>query len=281
MTGPDLKIGNYTLGTSAENRPRRMTMLLWGLSKCGKTTLAATAPGKKLWISFDPECTAPLDRKFVDFVELDLSAEPDNVVMSFREVGSGMCRNIDKFLAEHQDIETVVFDSCTTFGNKALSHGVVVASTTKKGKDSTLEDPGYAGYGNKNTWMNLVIKNMLEVTGKHHRHLIVVAHEDKPERNKEGVPIFVSIMLGSSLVQQVPINLSEIWHMEVFGAKKETRIQIRPCRLYKPMGTRMFKTTGEPEFVWKFNVDDWKGEGIADWYERWQENGYGKIELPS
>lgn len=277
----EVTIGNYKLGTHDNPQPRRITLLLWGMPKCGKTTLAATAPGKKLWVSFDPECTASLDRKHVDFIDLDLSAERDDVVMKFRENNAGLCREIDKFLGENQDVETVVIDSCTTFGAKALAHGVVAAAQTTKGKGSTLEDPGYAGYGNKNTWMNLLVKNMLEVTGKHHRHLIIIAHEDKPEKDSKGVPLFITIMLGTSLVNQVPVNLSEVWHMEVLGAKRQTRIQVRPCRMFKPMGTRMFQTTGEPEFVWDFNVDTWEGEGIAEWFEQWRDNGYGKIALPS
>jgi hypothetical protein len=30
----------------------RLSMILWGLANVGKTTLAATAPGEKLWLSF-------------------------------------------------------------------------------------------------------------------------------------------------------------------------------------------------------------------------------------
>ena len=33
----------------------RMSMILWGDAGCGKTTLAATAPGRKLFIALDPD----------------------------------------------------------------------------------------------------------------------------------------------------------------------------------------------------------------------------------
>ena len=39
---------------------RRMAILILSASGDGKTTLAATAPGKKLWISFDSDATACL-----------------------------------------------------------------------------------------------------------------------------------------------------------------------------------------------------------------------------
>lgn len=275
----DVTIGGIPLQKTKE-RSRRMSLLLWGASKCGKSTLAATAPGKKLWISFDPDATAPLGECPDEIVELDLASQPDSVVEKFKDKKAGMCRDIDKLLAEDTEIETVVIDSTTSFGDKALRHGVTVAQGTMKGRSATLEDPGYSGYGNKNTWTKLLVDNMLQITAKHNRHVVFVAHEDKPEKNDQGVIMFITIMLGSSLAQQVPIHLSEVWHMEIVGAKGQYRIQVRPCRSYKPMGTRMFVTTGDPEFNWNFDPDKWEGDTIAKWYEQWKATGFSKVPLP-
>lgn len=266
-----------TIGNIEVKKPqamvKRMSLMLWGASGCGKTTLAATAPGKKLWINFDPDGTEALNY-FEDIVVMDLSAEPDSLIERFKEPDPF---KISKFIAEH-NIDTVVFDSLTTFGSKALVHGVAKAQGTAKGRSSTLEDPGYAGYGNKNVWTNLAVMNMLKMTKKFNTHMIFIAHEDKPEKNQDGAVMYISIMLGSSLTQQIPVSLSEIWAMEDTG--KVRRIAVRPCRARKPMKTRMFSTDKEPEFLWKYDAETGKGEGIETWYKRWVKNGGKKIEIP-
>lgn len=277
----DIKLGGIELRPVKE-RPRRFALFLWGMSGCGKTTLAATAPGKKLWITFDPDATAPITTCPDEIIELELANQPDSIAEKFKDSRQGLCRDIDRLLGEDTSIETVVIDSITTFGEKALAYGIVAGLQTKKGKSEniSIEQPGYTGYGNKNTWTQLLVRNMLEITLKHNRHIIIVAHEDTPTKDKDGNLLFTSIMIGSALAQQLPIKPLEVWHMDISGSKGEHRIQIRPCRGFKPMKTRMFTTTGEPEFRWKFDPDKWKGEGIADWYEKWKANEYKKIALP-
>lgn len=275
----EIKLGNYVLNQPSE-KVQRISMLLWGSAGCGKTTLASTAPGKKLWINFDPDGTVSIANRAKernDIIVLDLSAERDTVVEKFKENNP---LNLDAFLKENEDIETIVVDSLTSFGDKAMSHGVVKAQGTAKGRGSTLEDPGYAGYGNKNTWMRLLVKNMLEVTAKHNKHVIFIAHEDKPTTNDQGAVLFISIMLGSSLNEQVPLQISEVWAMTDTG--KERRIAVRPCRARKPMKTRMFRANNQtPEFIWNYDADELTGEGIEQWYASWKANGFAKIELPT
>ena len=272
----EIKIGKTDI-TTPSTSPKRISMLLWGPSGGGKTTLAATAPGTKLWISFDPDGTDVLSYRD-DVIVMDLASSPDNIVMGFRKFDGGTCREIDKFLQEHEEVQTVVIDSLTAFGDKALQHGVVEAQATPKGRSATIEDPGYGGYGNKNTWTQLIVKNLLQITGRLNKHVIFIAHEDKPEKDDKGVVLYISIMLGSSLNEQLPTRISEIWNLHDTG--KERRIAIRACRARKPMKTRMFLTSGEPEFVWKYDADVDKGPGIADWYGQWVKNAGRKIELP-
>lgn len=267
------------LGTVVAQTPvaavRRFVLILWGKSGCGKTTLAATAPGPILWLCIDDEGTACLSECPQDIIVIDLAKEPDNVVEKFKNPNP---MGIEKVLKEHPEIKTVVFDSATTFRNKALAHGVVVAQGTTKGRSSTLEDPGYAGYGNLNTWMQLMVKNLVAATGKYERNFILIAHEDKPERDNQGNVLSISMMLGSSLNEQVPVNVGEVWNLNDTGQKH--MLAIRPVALRKPVKTRMFKTTGEPQFEWKFDPDKWEGGKIEDWIEAWKENEFRKIELP-
>jgi len=272
----DIKLGGLDV-VQPKTITRRMALLLWGSSGCGKTTLAATAPGTKLWISFDSDATACLGPRG-DIIEVKLYDQPDRIVEKFKEENGPFFRDLDKMLGENKDIETVVIDSCTSFRDKAMIHGVKVAQGTAKGKHSTLEDPGYAGYGNLNTWTRMLVKHALVVTAKHDCHLVVVAHEDKPTTDDSGNVLFTSIMLGSSLNQQLPVNITETWHMQDTG--RERRIQIRPSRGFKPMKSRMFYTTDSVEFVWKYDDDTKEGEGIATWYNQWKEAGFAKIHPP-
>src|SRR5690606_15484230 len=140
------------------------------------TTLAATAPGKKLWINFDPDGLSSIATRD-DVIYVDLAEAPDACVEKFK---SDDPLGLTKFFKDNPDVETVVVDSVTMFGEKALAHGVVKAQGTAKGAKSTIEDPGFSGYGNKNTWTSYLTKNLLSVTLKHKKHIIFICHEDKP-----------------------------------------------------------------------------------------------------
>lgn len=271
---PMIKLGGVELQTP-KSRVNRFSLLLWGSSGSGKTTLAATAPGEKLWINFDPDGTDAIAYRD-DIHVMDFANEPNRSVEKFKEDDP---LRITQFLVDHPKIETVVFDSLTTFGDKCLTHGITKAQGTKKGKYSTIEDPGYSGYGNKNTWTRLCVKNLLKATGQVGRNMIFIAHEDKPVQNSEGVVLYISIMLGSSLNEQIPIDLSEIWNLSDTG--RERRIAVRNCRNRKPLKSRMFITSGDPEFKWNYNSDSNTGDGIATWYEAWVKQGGKKLPLPT
>lgn len=268
----DIKIGNYIV-TPLQDAPSRLSLLLWGSSGCGKTTLAATAPGKILWINFDPDGTASI-RGRDDILLLDLVGESGRIA---EELKKDDPMGLDKFLAADESIQTIVFDSLTTYKDKILPYAIKVAQSTAKGRSSTIEDPGFSGYGNINTWIRVTMENLLRVSKKHNRNIIFIAHEDKPEKNDQGIVLYISIMLGSSLNEQVPVKISEVWWMNDTG--KSRTIAVRAVRNRKPMKTRMFLAEKEAEFTWRFDANTWEGEGIAEWLKRWQDAGT-KIPLP-
>ena len=272
-------LSGYTIQSKPAQLGTRLSLMIWGPSGSGKTTLASTAPKNILWINFDPDGEQAIPSHLLHdglVTIIDLSSEPDSVVEKFKKTNP---LGLDKYLTEHEDVHTIVVDSLTTFGDKAMSHAVIVAQGTAKGRNSTLEEPGYAGYGNKNTWMRLIVKNMLAITGKHRRNIIFIAHEDKPEKDQQGVPLFITIMLGASLAQQVPVPIGEIWTLE--DVKGKRRIAVRPCRLRKPMKTKIFDARKTLEFDWLYDAITDKGEGIADWLEQWEANEFKKIPIPT
>lgn len=270
-----LSINKYAIET-LHSSPKRLSMLIWGKAGCGKTTLAATAPGKKLWLEFDPDGTDSI-LDFPNIVKLSLAKESDRIVTEFKNENTMFMKSFIKILEENPDIETVVFDSTTSFGEKALNYGVVDAATTAKGKNSTIEDPGFAGYGRKNVWTLQAVKTLLQITARLNRHIIFISHEDVPDKNDQGHVIQITMLLGSSLSEIVPIQISEVWALTDTGS--ERRIAVRPVRLRTPMKTRMFMVDKQAEFTWKFDLKTLTGDTLAGWYNEWVKTGK-KLQLP-
>jgi hypothetical protein len=250
---------------------KRMSVLLWGDAGCGKTIFASTAPGQKLLINFDPDGPASISMRD-DVTVLDFSGEPETVVTKFAKndpIG------LDKFLEEHPEFDTVIFDSTTTFSELALKEAV------KKYPKSDLLNPGLQGYGARNGIVLETVRSLLRVTGKHNRHCIIIAHEASPTTNDQGVVLFITMNLGGQLPSNIGIKLSEIWRMS--EANKVRKISVRPCRGYKPMKSRMFRADGEPEFLFKYDPEKPDSENdhtLANWYEQWKQGSGKKLELP-
>lgn len=255
-----------------DGKERVLSFCIWGSSGCGKTTLAATAPGNKLWLSFDDKAVAGLSHRLgKDIFSFDMSQMSDDIAFKLRDDQQPIYRDIKNAISE-LSINVVVIDSITSYGDKALAYGVKDAKTK-------LEEPGFKGFGRKNTYTREFVRSMQRVCSQLNVHLIIIAHEDTPKTDDQGAVQFVTIMLGSNLSEQVPLNLSEVWWMYEDN-KHKRKIAIRPVRWRKPMKTRIFMTSGQPEFIWDYDADTEKGEGIADWLSRWKQEGYRKIKLP-
>lgn len=270
---PEITLGGVTI-SSVTNQPRRLSMLLWGVPGCGKTTLAATAPGKKLFLSFDPDGTtsignAPEDEILVaDFssmkpIEVEKLSTNDNPL------------KLKEFIEENK-VNTVVIDSMTSLENLALFRAVQLA-----GGQATNLKPTIGAYQYRNSLMLNIVRRLMRLTVETKTHIIFLAHENAPEKNEDGAVIQIGLMLGGKLPTIAPVDLSEVWVIRDDG-KGKRHIAVRPCRMRAPMKTRMFSTSTSPEFEWRFDPDTWKGDGtIANWYNKWIDNGGKKIPLPN
>lgn len=284
MTEPvSLRIGGRDIiAPTTEDDERFITMVLWGPSGHGKSELANTAPGDKLWLLTDPdgEAAIPIKSKrgYNHFIRL--YEEKDDVVLGFRSTDPF---GIEKMLRDRPEIQTIILDSLTTLSEMALNAGVVEAKKTPKGRTSTIEDPGFAGYNHKKVYVTQTYKNMLGIAKRLGRHMIFTGHEDKPDTNDKGEFVGITLILGSSLIQELPVRISEIWHVTDMGNKNgvpQHRIAIRPSRGRSPMRTRMFETNGDVEFMCTYDAQTNKGDGIAEWYARWEKGGFVKLPLP-
>lgn len=264
--------------TTTEQSIRRFSCLLWGPSGAGKTTLAATAPGKKLLVNFDPDGPASIATR-TDVDVLDLSGQGHKILEQLR--GDDPLK-LSKVLSE-ETYDTVILDSVTALSQNALERGVDLAkSRANQGEPATLEFPGLQGYGARTTISVAALKAFLRVTGRYGVHFIATTHEDDPTVDKRGNMLYVTMMLGGKIKNNVALQLSEIWHLS--ETDKSRRVAVRPCRGHQPMKTRMFKTDGSPEFVLKYNPnipdEEQTAHTIAGWWETWNETGKAKLELP-
>lgn len=267
----EIKIAGVPLTRINETEvARRISLLLWGPAGCGKTTLAATAPGEKLLLNFDPDGHA------------SIAARDDVLVADFSRERAGFCEKfksddpltLRKFLEENTQIETVICDSVTNASQLALMHGVATV------RGATVERPSPGAYQVRNGLTLQLVKNLLRLTSKLNRHCIFIGHEASPVTNDDGVVLFITVMLGGQLPNQATMDFSEVWSMSQTDSGKY-RIAVRPVRNRRPCKTRMFTTTGKTqEFEWHFDPEARTGDGIAEWYDQWRRNKYAKIQPP-
>lgn len=252
----ELKLGNFTVKPVTQVQ-QRMNCLIWGPAGCGKTTLATTAPGKKLWILFDPDGEKSIleVQNREDCHILDLSNEGPNIVA---QLAAENCMNLEKFITENE-IDTVVFDSITTYLTKCLQLAVTSV------KNATEMTPTLQGYGNRKYFLEKTIKNLIKITGKLNKHLILLAHEDKPALNNDGAIESIEPLLGGQSSTTMPILISEVWHLSSNG--KEYRIRVKANMVRKPMKTRMFDES-VADFVWNYTPKK-GGSGINQWFDKW------------
>jgi hypothetical protein len=277
-----IQLGSITV-TAGTKTPTRMALLLWGPSGVGKTTFAATSPGKKLWLSFgDNEHIPVMHRKDVSIGDLSsLSFEE-----LFKHAQSDNPFGLDKILAENEDIQTVVCDSLTAVTYRALQKAVGEKAGAGRGFTPTMEAPGIAAYGARNAIVLEVVTGLLRVTSKHNVHCILTAHEADPTMRKDGaqdVIDYISMQLGGQLVNNMTWRLSEIWHLRQSDTGgKERVLSIRPSRLRRPMKSRMFTGMGNAEFALHYNADlpDAKQMTIANWHEQWVKGACQKLPTP-
>lgn len=279
-----LQLGNVVLQDSVDEMPGRIAALIWGDFGCGKTTFAATAPGKKLWLNVDPDgYTAIRHRIGKDVVLSDLVGL--NNVDFFRQMQNENPLGLDAFLEDHPELETVVLDSATSMRDRALHQSVAkgVGKSLKSGFTPTIEEPGQSAYGGRNAIVLACVSGLLRVTAKHNRHCIVLAHEADPEKDDKGLILYITMNLGGQLYQGMGYRFSEIWYLSQDPTRDKRRLAIRPTRLRRPMKTRMFRADQGSEFDLGYDAgkpDGKQSHTIAAWYEEWMRTGE-KLDVPS
>lgn len=281
-----LMLGNLPV-TTGRDSPSRMAIMLWGPATAGKTTWAATAPGKKLWLSFGDNEHVPVSHRS-DVLVVKLYGLSRTEL--FRQAQNDNPFNLDAFLETNVDIATVVVDSVTAIEYLALQKSVL-DDRIGAGRDFTpsMEAPGISAYGGRNAILIETLSGILRVTAKHNCHVVMIAHEaDAVMRKENNVEVidYIAVQLGGKIINAVTWRFSEFWFLsQRSSGKRERQLMIRPFRNRRPVKTRIFDHNSTAEFVLTYDPekpDDAKGQmTIAGFYEEWLDNGKTKVKPPS
>lgn len=269
----EIKLGTRTLAPPSID-DLRFSCIIWGPAGCGKTTLAATAPGLKLWVNFDPDGLLSLVGR-EDIIGLDLSASPHKIVEEFKTEDPFLLSTV----LSKQDIQTVVLDSITATTLLATENAVARQATNRN--KVSIESPGKSGYSHRNALSLRTFVVLHRMTRKYNKHFIVITHEGSPETDDEGNIVVYPPALSTNLANQLGLQTNEIWYMHENEATKKREIIVRPGRKRKWCKTRMFLTDKGIEFPVKYDAITGIGEGIKEWFMRWKENKGKHIPLPS
>lgn len=263
----EISIGGVPI---SKPKTERLSLLIWGPAGFGKTTLAATMPGRKALINFDPD--GPLSvNGFDDLTSFDLSGEPDSIVAKFIQTDGLKLEDAMKHF------DSFIIDSLTSITEKTLARGISIT------KGATLERPSPGAYMARNNIAIHLIRNILAITARHNKHVCFIAHEGPPQTNDDGGLIGYTMSLGGQLPSATALRINECW-ATFEDSKNRKMIICRKARLRDPVKSRMFDTTKSPEFEWKFDPNDPMKESnmrIDRLYEQWKAAGFRKIPLPT
>lgn len=259
----------------------RLSVLLWGKPKAGKTTFAATAPGEKLWINCDEDGFDSV-RHREDCHLLDVSGFTND--QFFNQMENSNPLGLSKILNDHPKIETVVVDSATAIFERSLEQAIDIDKAgLSRNFSPSLAVPGISAYGARTAHLGAILRSLLRVTRAKNRHLIITAHEDTPLLNDNGSVRAIKIMLSDKAINNTSAKFSEIWYLQ---EKDDGRyLTIRPVRKRSPMGTRMFEAKSDSRREFKLSYDATlpdKGQKhlIANWFHEWVQGGGKKLPVP-
>jgi hypothetical protein len=272
---PDVKIGSVVVKQQAD-RVERLSILLWGKPSVGKTVLASTLPGKKLWLQFDPDATASLTKRD-DVYVADLAGLAISSYAGFAE-GGVLEKDIHNAISA-SDADTIVVDSLTSYAQTALAYVVQSGRANGANFKASVEQPGQAGYGLRNGFVMSFCNSVIRTCANLGKHVIFILHE-REKYDKDGKSVTgVTISVGGQVENNLPLKISEVWMMMDNG--KQRLIYVRPHSMWSPMRTRMFKLSGDNKFVFTYDQETGNGTTIEEIYNRWKSAGFNKIDLPT
>ena len=250
----------------------RLVGIIWGMAKTGKTTWSCSLPGKKLLINFDPDgFSAVAYRNDVDVINLaNMTAK--EAISSALKVGQYIVDNADKY-------ESVIVDSLTSLTDLSLEDAVLRKVGSSPKFNPTIETPGLAGWGARNSTVKMIITKILRATGQNKQNCFFIAHADDPEYSTDGkTAILQTIMLSAKIRNSAGLKVSEIYYLNLDNGKRT--VHVAPYGIRQPMGSRMFATETFKKFVLTYNIDKSDEEqncSLGSILKAWTAGGFKKL----
>lgn len=245
-----------------------ISILLWGKEGVGKTFITSTMPKKILYLTFDPNAMNGLNDRITnkELVSDDVPYIPYNDG-DYMEVANAYKQPKNPFgLNEiYNDIKfnTLVIDSLSSFFKLAGQYGVDYASLVEKEK-STVEKPGFAGYGVRSVATKNMIFNVINWCANRKINLIIIAHEGEMIKDSNTGILYRGITLSGDIASDMAKYFDECWYMGVNDVG-ERNIAVHPSTTMRPLKTRMFDDS--VKFVQANNLD------LACLLDAWRANG--------
>ena len=259
--------------TPIQNVMSRLSGVIWGDAKTGKTTWAMSLPGKKLLVNFDPDGYYSVAHR-TDFDLLDLSHFPPQEAMRQAD-------KVGEYILKHKDeYQSVIVDSLTTLVEIALHDAVL--SGVGKGRDfvPTIDAPGLAAYGGRNNRVNSVLSRILRATSQATLNCFFIAHQDDPEFEKDGKTIVQHTMMLSAKIRNIQtLKMSEIYHIALASGDRRV-VYTAPFGVKKPMGSRIFDTRVVKKFDLVYDIDksdEEQAHALSTIIKRWTDGGRVKL----
>lgn len=258
---------------SSDKLRTRLSGIIWGDAKTGKTTWAMSLPGRKLLINFDPDGFISVAHRD-DFDVFDLSVLPagEAIEMS-KKIGTYILDNADKY-------ESVIVDSLTTLTSLALEDAVMRGIGKSAKFTPTLEVPGLQAYGARTTNVQNVIERIMRASGQKNLHCFFIAHKDDPEFDEDGKNIVQqTIMLSAKIRNNAALRVSEIYYIGLASGNRRT-VYIAPFGHLTPMGSRMFDTAKVSKYILNYDPtkpDDEQSHSLSRIIKSFEDGEFKKL----
>lgn len=254
----------------------RLTGILWGPPKSGKTTLLMSMPGNKLIVNVDPDGPNSVYGRD-DYSLLDISDMDDKACCEFTTKGELSTEIMNSDFGEG---DSLIFDSLSSYGQRALVTAINNKVGQSPGFTPSIEAPGLAAYGARTQYIVSTVRNVLKATARKKMHCFFTSHEDTPTTDKAGNFLYQTMYMSDNAINQTSLSISEVWY--IFQDNKVRRIMVAPGRGKKPMGSRMFTTIDDPEFIVKYDPlkPNTQPHSMETWWKEWLKVRPAKLPLP-
>ena len=245
-----------------------INIFLWGREGVGKTYLTTSMPKPCFYLTFDPNALNGAN----DLLVNGSIKETDIPMVSFDEGDYKAIRdayknplnpfNLEDYYKQIQ-FKTLVIDSISSFFKLAMQYGVEYASNSLK-ENSTIERPGFAGYGVRSVATKEMIFNVINWCNKHKVNCVIIGHEGEQEKDENTGLRYHTVSLSGDIPLEIARWCDECW-MLAPSQDSSRGLVVKPINNARPIKSRMFSSD-----VKVVQADNLNLEHLLD---AWRANG--------